>query len=88
MNTSKILIIAAHPDDEILGCGGILSKYSQDSISEILFIGEGSSCRFRDLDNSDQIKKAIFEREDAAKKAKSLLNVDNISFDLFEIKSR
>ena len=25
----KILIIAAHPDDEILGCGGYLSKYKK-----------------------------------------------------------
>jgi N-acetylglucosamine malate deacetylase 1 len=25
----KILIIAPHPDDEVLGCGGIISKYSK-----------------------------------------------------------
>ena len=23
----RILIIAAHPDDEIIGCGGILKKF-------------------------------------------------------------
>ena len=24
---NKLLVIAAHPDDDILGCGGTLSKY-------------------------------------------------------------
>lgn len=26
--TDKILIIAPHPDDEVIGCGGIMAKYS------------------------------------------------------------
>ena len=25
----KALIIAPHPDDEVLGCGGIIAKYSK-----------------------------------------------------------
>ena len=25
----KILIIAAHPDDDVLGCGGLFAKYSK-----------------------------------------------------------
>ncbi|MDR2337690.1 MAG: PIG-L family deacetylase [Deltaproteobacteria bacterium] len=28
-NTDKILILAPHPDDEVLGCGGFLLKYPQ-----------------------------------------------------------
>ena len=29
MKTNKnILIIAPHPDDEVLGCGGIMAKYA------------------------------------------------------------
>lgn len=45
----RILVIAAHPDDETLGCGGALAKYLESgSIIRILVIGEGSTCRFSD----------------------------------------
>ncbi len=30
MNFGKRLIISPHPDDEVLGCGGIMTKYSSD----------------------------------------------------------
>lgn len=39
----KILIIAPHPDDEILGCGGIIKKFLSSSIQvEILLLTDGS----------------------------------------------
>ena len=42
----RLLIIAAHPDDEILGCGGLISKYKDICEFKVLFLGEGSSSRF------------------------------------------
>ena len=40
---NKILVICAHPDDEVLGCGGTLLKHrkNKDQIN-ILFVFEGS----------------------------------------------
>ena len=47
MNINKILIICAHPDDDILGCGGVISKYTNlRKQIRVIFIAEGSSCRF------------------------------------------
>ena len=46
-NKDKILIIAAHPDDEVLGCGGIIDKaVKKNADIFILFLGEGVSSRF------------------------------------------
>lgn len=40
-----ILVVAAHPDDEILGCGGTINKLSIDNTIHILILGEGITSR-------------------------------------------
>ena len=43
----NILIIAAHPDDEILGCGGLISKYVREGHSVYVHIvTDGSSSQY------------------------------------------
>ena len=39
----KILIIAAHPDDDIIGCGGFLSKNYKKYKFKVVFMSEGST---------------------------------------------
>ena len=42
----KILVVAAHPDDEVLGCGGTLYKFSKLGYKiNILFLSNGVSAR-------------------------------------------
>lgn len=44
---SRILVVAAHPDDEVLGCGGtILKAVNQGATVSVMFLGEGISARF------------------------------------------
>jgi LmbE family N-acetylglucosaminyl deacetylase len=46
-NVKKILVVCAHPDDEVLGCGGTLAKAVKLGIEvNVMFIGEGVSARF------------------------------------------
>ena len=76
----RVLIISAHPDDEILGCGGLISKYhSRGVIFKIVFIGEGSSARFEDPE-CDESLMAIKERNSLAIKALKVLKIKDIEF--------
>ena len=48
------LVIAAHPDDEVLGCGGTLARLGDEGFSTaILVLGEGHTSRFPNRAESD-----------------------------------
>jgi len=76
---NRILVVVAHPDDDILGCGGTLAKYSSTSSIRVVFIAEGTSCRFEKNDQN-QIKAGIRARSASAKRALERLSISDIYF--------
>ena len=62
----NVLAVAAHPDDEILGLGGVLARHVQDGdIVRVVIVGEGSTSR-SDVDPGDL--SALLESSVAAAK--------------------
>ena len=58
----KILIIAAHPDDEVLGCGGTIARHTaqRDNVS-VLFLSDGVSSRENRNQSIEERNKSAFE---------------------------
>tara|TARA_B100000963_G_scaffold296499_1_gene267656 strand:- start:5970 stop:6659 length:690 start_codon:yes stop_codon:yes gene_type:complete len=77
----KVLVLAAHPDDETLGCGGFLDKYKKKFEFRVVFLAEGSSCRYEDkLKYKKKIIKDIKHRKDCATKALKVFSISNVIF--------
>ena len=78
-NFGKTLIIAAHPDDEVLGCGGLIAKLiSQGEQVRVVFLAGGTSCRYESM--SKQVKDEIKFRNQCGVKALKSLGVNSYKF--------
>ncbi len=80
MNKSKnILVVASHPDDEVLGCGGTLYNLKKKGAKiSVLFLSDGESSR-----KHPKINKLILERKKQATEAARILGVQKIFFGNF-----
>lgn len=55
----KVLVIVAHPDDEVLGMGGTIAKLVKaGSIVDVMIVTDGSSAQYRDSDHLAEIIEA------------------------------
>lgn len=76
-----ILILAAHPDDEVLGCGGTLARFADRGTTvHVAFLADGVFSRTGDIG----VQKAeLSARRVAAQKACGILGVKSVFFGEF-----
>ena len=87
----KILVVSAHPDDEIIGMGGTLKKLSKGNDIKVLFLADGITARKQSgFKNSKKyettksqkisMKKEIEKRKEHAKNALKILGIKQTKF--------
>ncbi len=74
----NILIVAAHPDDEVLGCGGTVARMiKQGAVANTLILGEGKTARFKTRDVK-KFKNEIEDLHEEALKANKTLGIKEL----------
>ena len=74
----NILIIVAHPDDEVLGCGGSMAKWSQGGNDvHVLIMVEGITSRDKSRDRVTR-QNELSHLAQSAKKAGKILGVQSV----------
>lgn len=75
---NRILVVAAHPDDEILGVGATVAKHKDNGdIVQCLILGEGQTSRFS---NREVVEKKILDELHTD----TLIAAEKIGYDVVE----
>ena len=73
--SSRTLVVAAHPDDEVLGCGATMARItSEGGIVQTIFLADGESSRFPVSEiGAPKVVARILARKNAANSAATIL---------------
>lgn len=82
----RVLVIAAHPDDEVLGCGGTLARLAADGVElHVALLADGVGSRYGTEQRPDAgvMRQEREQRREAARRAADILGIRTVTFDEF-----
>ena len=75
---NRLAVIAAHPDDEVLGCGGTISRLAQEGcLVHILLMADGETSRTGLVTDASDTKR-LAERKSSALRACEILGCASV----------
>lgn len=78
----KVLVVAAHPDDEVLGCGATMARHAkQGDTVWSLILGQGVTSRFSQADV--RTGTLLSKLQESAQQANKVLGVKKLIFEDF-----
>lgn len=81
---TRMLVVCAHPDDEVLGAGGTIARaISKGAQVSVLFLGEGVSARFPVGEyDSTAFREQSKIRMEGSRRALKILGITDVTFGL------